>query len=169
MVPTTIGSVTELMVHGESMTADQALADRLLATVGLIRRRTRRAVGAPFEGQLSQAQTEVVRHVRRHPGASVKETARALALAPNTVSTLVASLVEAGMIVRQPDPNDLRVARLALTAQARGSLETWRSQRLAAVVSAVATLTASQRDDLERGLTALQSIADHLAEGSGDD
>lgn len=148
---------------------DLALAERLLETTGLLRRRTRRAVGAPFRSRLTQAQAEVVRHVRRYPGASVKETAASLSLAPNTVSTLVAGLVESGMLRRETDPADRRVARLELTDTARGPLEAWRERRLAAVGATVAALGAGERTDLEAGLRVMRHLADQLAEGTEDE
>lgn len=127
------------------------------------------AVGRPFGSRLSHAQGEVMRHVRRHPGASIKQTARALALAPNTVSTLVASLAEEGLLDRMPDPGDLRIARLTLTPQAREPLEAWRRERNDAVASTLSSLGPEQRADLERGLAVLRLVAEQLAEGPVDD
>lgn len=142
------------------------LADRLLATLSTLRRRIRRSFGRPFGSRLSHAQGELVRHVRRHPGASVKETARALALAPNTVSTLVACLVGEGFLERESDPNDQRVARLTLTEQARVPLESWRNDRVDALARVLASLTPQQIDELDRGLAVLDQLAGRLAEGS---
>ena len=98
----------------------------------------------------------------------MKGTAQALGLAPNTVSTLVGSLVKAGMLTREPDPDDQRVAHLILTAAAREPLEAWRAHRLEAMAKSVAALTPDQRRDLDAGMAVLQTIADHLTEASTD-
>ncbi len=50
------------------------------------------------------------------PGIGVAETARALGVAPNTVSTLVGQLVRAGLLARTEDAQDRRAAVLLPTA-----------------------------------------------------
>src|SRR3954462_8975413 len=103
------------------------LADDLYDVIGLLRRRSRRLVGAPLpELALSGAQLELMRVVRRNPGITVADAARVLGLAANTVSTLVGQLLALEVLVRQRDASDRRVARLDLTPSARESLEQWR-------------------------------------------
>src|SRR5581483_3849085 len=95
------------------------LSEELLEALGQVRRETRRRVGRPWPMQaLSGAQVELVRVVRREPGISVAAAARELGVAANTVSTLVGSLVATGMVRREADPADRRIARLHLTAAA---------------------------------------------------
>jgi DNA-binding MarR family transcriptional regulator len=104
--------------------ADGAGAGALFAAGGPPRRQGRRLGGGPWPaGMLSGAQIEVVRLVRRRPGLSVAEAAAQLALAPNTVSTLVGQLADAHVLARVADPQDRRIARLVLTAPARAALE----------------------------------------------
>ena len=96
------------------------LADDLYDVIGLLRRRSRRLVGAPLpELALSGAQLELLRVVRRNPGITVAESAQVLGLAANTVSTLVGQLLPLGVLVRERDASDRRVARLDLTPSAR--------------------------------------------------
>jgi len=74
--------------------ADLGLADDLFTAVGQLRRHGRRLGGGPFPaGTLSGDQVELVRLVRRQ-------------------------LAEAEVLTRVTDPQDRRVARLALTAPA---------------------------------------------------
>src|SRR5665648_438557 len=81
--------------------ADLRLADDLFTAVGQLRRHGRRLGGGPVSaGALSGAQVELVRLVRRRPGLSVAEAAAELALAPNTVSTLVGQLAEVDVLTR---------------------------------------------------------------------
>lgn len=56
--------------------------------------------------------------VYEQPGVSVKGAAADLRLRPNTVSTLVNRLVDAGLVSRTRAASDRRVARLELTRSA---------------------------------------------------
>src|ERR1700744_1742707 len=95
----------------------QAAADALLKQTARIRRVRRGPQGRPGElARLPGPQRELVRLVRRRPGVSVAQAAAELGVAPNTVSTLVRQLTEAGMLVRTPDDSARRIARLKLPA-----------------------------------------------------
>ncbi|HEY5484799.1 MAG TPA: MarR family transcriptional regulator [Propionibacteriaceae bacterium] len=140
--------------------ADLRLADDLFTAVGQLRRHGRRLGGGPFPaGALSGAQVELVRLVRRRPGLSVAEAAAELALAPNTVSTLVGQLAEVDVLTRVADPRDRRVARLALTTPAKERIERWRDQRAAVTAGAIADLGLSERAALERAVPIIARLA----------
>jgi len=140
--------------------ADLRLADDLFTAVGQLRRHGRRLGGGPFPaGALSGAQVELVRLVRRRPGLSVAEAAAELALAPNTVSTLVGQLAEVDVLTRVADPRDRRVARLALTTPAKERVERWRDQRAAVTAGAIADLGLSERAALERAVPIIARLA----------
>lgn len=81
----------------------------------VVRRRARRRLGFPA---LSPAEAELLAVVYEQPGVSVKGAAAALRLRPNTVSTLVNRLVDAGLVSRTRAASDQRVARLELTRSA---------------------------------------------------
>jgi DNA-binding MarR family transcriptional regulator len=141
------------------------LADDLYDVIGLLRRRSRRLVGSPLpELALSGAQRELVRVVRRNPGVTVADAARVLGLAPNTVSTLVGQLLALGVVVRERDEQDRRVARLDLTAWARTALERWRDRRVQATASALSGLPSAERARLAAALPTIARIAADLPE-----
>lgn len=141
------------------------LADDLYDVIGLLRRRSRRLVGSPLpELALSGAQLELVRVVRRNPGITVAEAARVLGLAPNTVSTLVGQLLAVGVLVRERDDQDRRVARLDLTPSARTGLERWRDRRVQATASALAGLSSAERARLAAALPTIARVAAGLPE-----
>jgi DNA-binding MarR family transcriptional regulator len=143
------------------------LADDLYDVIGLLRRRSRRLVGAPLpELALSGAQLELLRVVRRNPGITVAESARVLGLAANTVSTLVGQLLTLGVLVRERDESDRRVARLDLTPPARAGLEQWRDRRAQTTATALAGLSADERARLAEALTTIARIAADLPESS---
>jgi DNA-binding MarR family transcriptional regulator len=144
-------------------------AVELLSLVGRLRRALRQATAAPWPGgTLTGAQAELARLLRRRPGVSVNEAAEALALAPNTVSSLVGQLTDAGLVRRVRDEHDRRVARLQLTDDAQRRLEAWRDERAAALVDAVGRLDGGDRRALDGALEPLARLVARLEE-AGDD
>jgi DNA-binding MarR family transcriptional regulator len=139
------------------------VADDLLAQMARIRRAGRRHSGRPVElTLLTGAQLELVRLVRRRPGVSVADAAQELRLAANTVSTLVRQLTEAGLIVRNVNTADRRVARLELSDHIRHEVDAWRDRRVVALADAIGHLSADERAQLAGALPALARVADRL-------
>jgi DNA-binding MarR family transcriptional regulator len=141
-------------------------ADELLDALAALRRALRRDAARPDElAALSGAQIELVRLLRRKPGLSVAEAAAELRLAPNTVSTLVGQLADAGVVARRPDDADRRVARLDLAPRIRRKVEAWRDRRSEALEAALAALPANEQSALADVVPVLLELADAL-EGS---
>lgn len=67
---------------------------------------------------LPHSEFELIRTVGDHPGISVSEAARILALLPNNVSATVRKLVERDLLTRTVDEYDGRCIRLHLTPKA---------------------------------------------------
>ena len=140
--------------------------EELLDAFSAFRRALRRASRRPVElTSLTGAQLELVRLLRRRPGSSVAEAARELRVAANTVSTLVSSLVAAGVVVKATDPADRRVARLDLSPRARRSVEAWRDRRLELLEEALASLPAADSRRLAAARAPLERLAELLGEG----
>jgi len=155
------GQSTRGTPRGSLKSAD--LADQLLEAMARIRRANRRHGRRPVElSSLSSAQLEFVRFLRRHPGASVAEVATELALAPNTVSTLVRQMVEAGIVTRSVDGRDRRVARLTLAGDIARKVDAWRDRRVVSVASAIDQLTAADVRRLSESAAVLAMLADRL-------
>jgi len=139
------------------------LAERLIATLFAIRRARRRLAGGPSElGTLSTAEMEVVRVVHRQPGISVAETAHELGVAPNTVSTLVRRLVEAGVVERRVADADRRVARLTLVHAVQERVDTSWDRGVEAVASVVHDLSRRQQRQLVAVIPTLETLASGL-------
>jgi DNA-binding MarR family transcriptional regulator len=139
-----------------------ALADTLISTMASIRR-SGRLVGRPAElAELTGAQLDLVRLVRRRPGISVAEAATELRVAPNTVSTLVRQLTNEGMLVRRVDSSDRRVARLELTPDVARRVLRFRDRRVALLASAFAELEPAERRQLRATVELMQRIAARL-------
>jgi len=144
---------------------DVRTAEQLFEALGSVRRQVRRTAGPPWPAAtLSGSQIELVRLVRREPGHTVNEVAEALGLAPNTVSTLVGRLTDAGLLRREPDPADRRVARLHVTAAARRRIEGWRDARAELAALALGRLDPADREVLRAAVPALSRLVDALRE-----
>ena len=153
---------TAVTAHGADVLG---AADDLLVAMAAIRRAGRQRGGRPLElAALTSAQLELVRLLRRQPGLCVAEAAQELRLAPNTVSTLVRELAEAGVVERRVDKADRRVARLDLVFEMRRKLERWRDERVVTLASAIDKLPRSDRRALLRALPLLDTLADAVAE-----
>jgi DNA-binding MarR family transcriptional regulator len=141
---------------------DLRLAEPLVEALGSVRRQMRRTAGRPMPSPLSGSQIELVRLVRRQPGIAVNEAAGALGLAGNTVSTLVRQLAEAGVLRRESDPADRRVARLHVTGAARRRIEGWRDHRTELTAQALGRLSADDARILAVAVPALNRLAGAL-------
>ncbi|GAB3076991.1 MarR family winged helix-turn-helix transcriptional regulator [Micromonospora schwarzwaldensis] len=137
------------------MVSDEEIA-RLGAGLGELHRLLRRRTVARVDREpLPEAQVEVLLLVRATPGISGKEVARRLGTAPNTVSTLVRDLTDAGLLVRDRDPADRRVVRLRLTEAARRRIADHEVHRAALLTAALAELDPAAR-------SAVLAAAPHL-------
>ena len=139
---------------------DLVLAEEFLEAIGSLRRQARRVAGRPWPAvTLSGAQVEFARLVRRRPGISIADAAAELGVAPNTVSTLVRQLTDAGLLQRVPDEHDRRVARLRLTAAAQRRVESWRDRRAALAAVAIAELSRADRSAIEKAVPVIARLA----------
>jgi DNA-binding MarR family transcriptional regulator len=137
--------------------------EELLDVMSALRRALRRDAARPAElARLTSAQLELLRVVRRSPGLSVAAAAAELRVAPNTVSTLVRQLAEAGVLVRRVDPADRRVGRLDLRPGMLRKVEAWRRRRSETIERALASLTPTERRRLEQALPVLATVAEAL-------
>jgi DNA-binding MarR family transcriptional regulator len=141
----------------------EARAEQLLAAMASIRRSGRLLARRPGElSGLTDSQLDLVRLVLRRPGVSVTQAAEDLSLAPNTVSTLVRQLTEQHVLVRAVDPDDRRVARLALTPRMARELEDFRDRRVAMLAAALAQCPPAERQLLDRAAEVLDRVAEDL-------
>lgn len=137
------------------------LADTLAGLQRLIRRRLRGGTNGP---RLRGAEVDLLRLVAERPGLGVSEAAKELYLAPNSVSTLVNSLVRDGFLVRETDAADRRAVHLLTTPAADARLRDWRQRRAVLVRRQVDRLDDADRAALEAALPALRELAANLHE-----
>ncbi|MFZ5850703.1 MAG: MarR family winged helix-turn-helix transcriptional regulator, partial [Actinomycetota bacterium] len=123
----------------------------------------RRAVRAAAPDQpLRVAELEVLAAVVEQPGVPPGEVARRLYLAHNSVSTLVRTLVAAGMLQRVPQAGDRRRARLLPTAHGRRTLRRWQRTNQQVLAVAMAALAPADRRTLAAAVGALDRLVDRI-------
>ena len=147
------------------MPTSTVLAGDLIEAIGALRRQLRGRVGMPWpNADLSAAELELVRLVRRRPDIRIRAAAQELGVAANTVSTLVTRLTERGVLVRSPDPTDSRAACLRLTPTAQRRIQKWRDGRVSTLTSALGELPARDRALISAALPALDRLMEQLKE-----
>jgi DNA-binding MarR family transcriptional regulator len=142
--------------------ARDAAAD-LFAAISVIRRTARRAARQAWTQQpLPPAQSELLRLAAARPQITVADAAQELRLAPNTVSTLVGRLTDAGLLSRERGPRDARTAQLAVTDKATARIAEFRDLRAELAGRAIARLTAQDQQALAAAVPALRRLAEQM-------
>ncbi len=142
------------------------VGELMRVTAGLRRASRRRVAAAIGVAPLPEAQREILLLVSSNPGIGVAAAAKELDLAGNSVSTLVNTLVRAGLLVRDVDAFDRRAARLDLTDAGRARLSAWRSARSALLGAALDRAGADDRRAIEAALPALRRLLDDVRDDS---
>lgn len=139
----------------------EQLAEDLTHALARLRRATRRAVRENFSAErLSPSELELLLTVRSRPGIGVAAAAAELGMVPNTVSTLVRKLIVTGLLRRELDKVDRRMAHLYLTSASESRLARWGEQRVDVVDAALADFPPSDREVLARALPLLGRLSD---------
>jgi DNA-binding MarR family transcriptional regulator len=146
---------------GDGSTAS-AVAEELADAMTSIRRSIRRNFGRAWPASLTGAQVDVLRVIRHRSGISVRGVAEELGVAPNTVSTLVSQLTEAGLVQRCADRADRRVVRLVLTRQARQHVDAWRTRRSVLLADGLAALEEDEQRRIAEVVPCLRLLAARL-------
>jgi DNA-binding MarR family transcriptional regulator len=137
-----------------ALASDDELASRLRVAVVRLNRKLRQQALAG----LSPAQASALGTVNRLHSPTLGELAAAEQVQPPTVTRLVTSLEDAGLVVRQTDGLDRRVVRVRLTAEGRRTLQRIRSLKNAYLARRLAAL-----DPADQALAeALTSLLEHL-------
>jgi DNA-binding MarR family transcriptional regulator len=144
----------------------EVVSELMRLTAGLRRISRRRVTAALGVEPLPEAQRELLLVVAANPGVGVAAAAAALGLAGNSVSTLVNALVDAGLLLRETDPNDRRAVRLSLTPAAARRLDAWRTARAALLGGALDKAGDEDRKAIEAALPALRRLLDALLASS---
>ena len=102
------------------------LAIQLRAVLKMLRRRLREQ-GAP--GDLTPSQTSVLLRLEKYGPATVSSLARAEGVRPQSMSSTVTSMQEAGLVLGGADPDDGRKTLMALSKSCAKRLQDGRAAR----------------------------------------
>jgi DNA-binding MarR family transcriptional regulator len=130
----------------------------LIARLGRHLRQTRAGAG------LSPTQYQVLASIVRLGPVRLSDLAVEEGLNPTMLSRIASKLESAGLVVRVPDADDGRVARLSVSSDGRLLVKRVRGERTDALSRALDQLDGDQRRRLIEALPVLESVADALRE-----
>jgi DNA-binding MarR family transcriptional regulator len=143
--------------------AAAAVAAELFTAISVIRRTARRTTRQVWAAEpLPPAQSELLRLAAARPGMTVADAAQELRLAPNTVSTLVGRLAEAGLLSREKSAHDGRTVQLAATDKARQRLAEFRDLRAELAGRAIERMSGADRQMLAAAAPTLLRLAERM-------
>lgn len=131
------------------------LASQLRATVARLARRLRQE-GATEDATPSQLTTLATLY--RTGPMTLGELASYERVKPPSMTRIVAALEERGLVVRESDPQDGRVARVVVTDAGREAHEVYRKRRDAWLCKGLSKLSPDERDVLAQAATILDRL-----------
>lgn len=101
----------------------QVVADELLEVIPLVMRTIRKEFRSQRGSGFSVPEFRSLAFINRNSGASLGELAEHLGVEAPTVSKLVDSLVQRGLVRREDDPEDRRRMRLSILPRGKTSID----------------------------------------------
>jgi DNA-binding MarR family transcriptional regulator len=136
---------------------DPELVARLRAVIGrLARELNETSTGA----DLTPTQYSVLALVHIRGPIGLTELTELEGLNPTMLSRIVKVLDERGLILRLPDPNDLRAARVAATPEGARVHERIRAQRTRVLTECLEQLPSPTADELLAAVPAMEALAE---------
>ena len=138
----------------ESDLPERPLAERLRLVITRLARRLRQQADAP----ISPTQSAALATIERRGPLTLGELAEIERVQPPTITAAVGRLEAQGLVERQRDPEDRRVARVHVTKSGRKLLEETRSRTSAYLERRVGELSDRDRATLERAAAILERL-----------
>jgi DNA-binding MarR family transcriptional regulator len=129
-------------------------AARLRLALMRLSRRLRQEVSAG----ITPSQLSALARLDRGGPMPLRDLAAAERITPSTLTRVVASLEAEGLISREPDPDDRRVARVAVTAAGHALLETARARGTGYLAQRIGGLGDAEADLLAAALPVLERL-----------
>jgi DNA-binding MarR family transcriptional regulator len=145
-----------------------ALTPELAKVFGRIGRGLRYRTRAAREAlDITHSEAELLKLLDRKPGIRVQDAAVELGVASNSISTLVKQLTRAGLVARDSDPLDGRVAQLRLTPLAEEWVARVGNAREAAIGRALEALDPAELELLEAARPAMVHLSNVISRSDG--
>ena len=109
------------------------------------------------DGELSAAQLSTLKMLL-HNGVRVGEIARNLGVKVPSATEQIIKLEKAGLVRREPDPDDSRAVRVVLTAEGRAAVDSANARRNAVMAEILVTLSDAEREALAAALPVIEKI-----------
>jgi len=132
------------------------LAARLRLGVTRLARRLRQEA----EAGVSPSMLSALSSAERRGSLTMRDLCHAEQVQPPTMTRIVAALVEAGLVVREPDPIDGRVTWVKVTPDGRRLLERSRRRKEAYLAKALRSLEPEELRTLEVAAEILERLTD---------
>jgi DNA-binding MarR family transcriptional regulator len=134
------------------------LAARLRTTLGTLKRRLREQGGRE---DFTPSQVSVLLRLEKHGAATVSALARAEAMRPQSMSAIVTSLLDAGLLASSSDPGDGRQTLMSLSNKCQKLLRESRAARQDWLTTAILQkLSAREQQKLSAALNLLGRLTD---------
>lgn len=159
--------MTESPIRADPVPHTDGDVRRLTEVVTRLRRVLRTSIRTEYSWEsLPMAQVELLQCVAELERIRVGELAGRLRLAPNSVSTLVQQLSDAGLLTRSKDPADRRATLLRLTGAGAEALAGWQRAHERRLATALARLGDVDRQAILAALPALSNLVEALDDRS---
>ena len=133
-----------------------ALAARLRLAVTRLARRLRQEA----EAGVTPSMLSALSSAERKGSLTMRDLCHAEQVQPPTMTRIVAALVEAGLVVREQDPADGRVAWVTVTTKGRRLLERSRRRKEAYLAKSLRSLEPEELRTLEAAAEILERLTD---------
>jgi DNA-binding MarR family transcriptional regulator len=132
--------------------------DELSARLRLAIARIARQLRQDNPEGLTLTQLSTLARVEEHQPVRPGQLAALEGISPSTLTRLIASLEETGLLLRMTDPSDGRVSYLRLSDEGRETLARIRGRRNAAIQQRIAALAEADITALAAALPGLEAI-----------
>jgi len=161
-VPDQVLTSARAAARGGGDDLDPETVSRLRMAVARLARLLRQQA----DGDATPSQLSALATVTRLGPLTLGELAAVERVRPPSMTRIVGALEEAGLLVREVDPADRRVARVRVSDAGRAFAERTRNQRDAWLADRLARLRPSDRRDVARTVALLELLVDPEAHGA---
>lgn len=153
-----MGTVTTVKPSGPAAATDgdAELAARLRLSVMRLARRLRQQA----EAEVTASQLSALSSLGRGGAFTLGELSAAERVKPPTMTRIVASLDELGLVSRTVDPGDRRVTRIELSGAGQRFLDRSRHRKDAYLAARLSALSAGDRASLAAAVHAIEHLLD---------
>lgn len=109
-------------------------------------------------GDISPAQASMLGTIEKIGAPSLGEIATVEQIQPPSVTRLVATLVDKGLVTRTVDATDRRSQRVTLTSRGKKELQRIRERKTEFLEQRIGALTPQQQQELARSLAVLEHL-----------